>query len=176
MQGDEGLKKVGVIFLIWFCACSILIAQEESEEIPNWKEARPGIFTSGQPTSEGMTQIVSRGIKTVVNLRPHAEAGARDETKELSLLQIKYYNIPITPDSLTADNVAQFARIMREGNQPLLIHCASGNRVGGMWLAYRMLYDRAPKSVALQEAWNIGLKPSMEEIVLRFLRDSEPKD
>lgn len=168
------MKRFGVfcLLLLWWGAA---IAEEASDEIPNLNQPRPNVFTSGQPTKEGMSQMASRGVKTVVNLRPHSEPGARDETEELSVLQIKYYNLPITPDSFTLETVAEFARILRDsGNQTVLIHCTSANRVGGLWLAHRILYENADTAKALKEAREIGMKPSMEDIVLRRLRDSQP--
>lgn len=168
------MKRFGMfcLVLLW---CGTAFAEDASEEIPNLHQPRPNVFTSGQPSKEGMSQMASRGVKTVVNLRPHGEPGARDETEELSVLQVKYYNLPITPDSLTLETVAEFARILRDsGNQTVLIHCTSANRVGGLWLAHRILYENADTAMALKEARAIGMKPSMEDIVLRLLRDSQP--
>lgn len=51
-------------------------------DIPNMMEARKEIYTGGQPTMEGMRRLASFGIRTVINLRPHEESGARDESRK----------------------------------------------------------------------------------------------
>jgi protein tyrosine phosphatase (PTP) superfamily phosphohydrolase (DUF442 family) len=47
--------------------------------------------------------------------------------------------------------------------RPLLFHCASANRVGALWLPYRVLDNGITYDAALAEAKQVGLRaPGME--------------
>ncbi|WP_077530946.1 fused DSP-PTPase phosphatase/NAD kinase-like protein [Vreelandella utahensis] len=60
----------------------------------------------------------------------------------------------------TGEQVEEFARIVSTtGNYPVLVHCASSNRVGAMWALYRH-HMGVPAEIALEEAKAAGLKTS----------------
>jgi len=121
----------------------------ESNDLPNLTEPRSNFLTAGQPTVRGMQEIARRGIKTVINLRPRTEVGARDESTEVRNLKMNYYYIPVTPNTFTSEKIDEFACILRnEKNSPFFIHCHSGNRVGGMWFVYRVLVEKADLATA----------------------------
>ena len=52
-----------------------------------------------------------------------------------------------------------------------MLHCASGNRVGAVWLAYRVLDEGLEPGAALEEARTIGLRSAgYEERALEYVR------
>jgi hypothetical protein len=59
-------------------------------DVPNLMQARDKVYTGGQPTTEGMQRLSALGIKLIVNLRPHDEKGARDESSEAAAYGMKY--------------------------------------------------------------------------------------
>ncbi len=143
----------------------------ESDDLPNLREPRPNVHTAGQPTVRGMQEMARRGIRTVINLRPQTEAGARDESTEVRKLGMNYHYIPVTPNTFSLEKVDEFACILKdEKNSPFFIHCHSGNRVGGMWFLYRVLVEKADISVALTEGRQIGMTPALEGLLLDFIQ------
>jgi uncharacterized protein (TIGR01244 family) len=162
--------KFRLLVAVLFLSASVLRA--DSTGAPNLKEPRANILTAGQPTEAELKTLVDLGTKVVINLRPHDEPEARDETGELEKLGIPYFNIPITPDTITPEKLRQFACILKENRDvPVLIHCASGNRVGGLWLLYRVFSENSDAESALAEARTIGMKPSLEPVVLKLMDD-----
>jgi uncharacterized protein (TIGR01244 family) len=130
-----------------------------------------GIFLASQPEKEDFSQAKDRGIKTVLNLRPASELDW-DEAA-LVKLGLEYQNVPITSrDSLTDDAIDRVRGILKDREKrPLLVHCASANRVGAVWLAHRVLDGGLSYDDALKEAKTVGLKtPAFEEKVKDYIR------
>jgi protein tyrosine phosphatase (PTP) superfamily phosphohydrolase (DUF442 family) len=167
------------VILAIFLLMSGVFAIAGDEDIPNLKQPRDLIFTSGQPTEKGLKDMVSRGVRVVINLRPHAEEGARDESRELSAVNVQYQNIPVTPQTYTVEKLEEFSCAVRQNKDVLiLIHCSTASRVGGMWLLYRVLIEKEDPIKALQEAREIGIKPALEPIIfdlMNTLKASETK-
>jgi len=70
--------------------------------------------------------------------------------------------------------IAEFAHIVEDANNaPLLIHCASANRVGAMWTMYRIL-DGVPPKIAFEEGRTIGLQPDREAEIRTWLAVRTP--
>lgn len=103
-------------------------------------------------------------MRSVINLRPEKELGALDERALATGLGLAYVNIPFgKPEELTdavfAEALAQLGTLQK----PLFLHCHSGNRVGAIWLAHRVLDDGVEYETALAEAKEVGLKaPALE--------------
>ena len=52
----------------------------------------------------------------------------------------------------------EFLRLVADpANQPLFIHCGSGNRVAALWLIKRMVIDKWTEERSVAEAKAIGL-------------------
>ena len=154
-------------FICMFLGCMFL-AGFSDEQIPNLTQPRPDVFTSGQPTETGFQEIAAMGIKTVINVLPEAQC-LKGEANTVRSNHMVYKSFPFETATLTRDMVDDFGYVMMTAEQPVLIHCSTGNHVGGLWLAYRVVVDHAPLSVALREARRIGIKPGMEQSVLRWL-------
>lgn len=165
------MKCTFFLFMAIMSLCTF--AQTDvAEHVPNLQEPREKVFTAGQPDEEGLIEIASRGVRTVLNIRPDDEPGARDETAEAGKLNLQYFYIPVTPATFTKEKLAEFSQVFQnQENRPIFIHCGSGNRVGGMWFAYRVLKEGAEWDVALEEARQIGMKPKLEEIVLPLVKE-----
>ncbi len=89
---------------------------------------------SGQPTLEAIMQLRSAGITTIIDLRPDAETPELDKKATAEKTGLKYRALPISGAAdLTRENVLRFDRLLQEtSSESVLIHCASGNRVGAM--------------------------------------------
>jgi uncharacterized protein (TIGR01244 family) len=89
---------------------------------------------SGQPSVEAISRLRSAGITTVIDLRPDAETPDLDEKAVAENAGLKYRSLPIAGAAdLTHENVARFDQLLKDSEREhVLLHCASGNRVGAM--------------------------------------------
>ena len=109
------------------------------------------------------------GVRTVVNLRTDAE-GAAAERPVVEAQGIRYVSVPVTPDSFSAADVDRVQEVLADAAAaPVLLHCASSNRVGGVMA---VLESRRGKSLdeALAAGKAAGLhSPAMENAARRVL-------
>ena len=118
-----------------------------------------GIFLGSQPSPADFEQAKKGGIKTVINLRHHDEIEGFDEQEVVTDLGLAYYNVPWNgPEELSDERFDEVRELLRTAERPILLHCSSANRVGPMWLAYRVLDDGADYEDALSEAMTVGMK------------------
>lgn len=145
--------------------CSALFADTNDNDVPNFYVMEDGLATAGQPSEEGFQQLYKQGYRTVLNLRTSGE-GSEEEGPLCQSIGFQYKNIPVMPDTLSMGKVKKFHKIVQnEKKRPLIIHCKSANRVGGMWYLSRTLLDKIPQEQALKEARAIGLQPGLETVV-----------
>jgi uncharacterized protein (TIGR01244 family) len=118
-----------------------------------------GVYLAGQPSPEGLVEARERGIRTVINLRTSGEL-AWDEKAVVQRLGMLYHHVPFRSADDLSDAVFQRVRSLLgdSGNRPVLLHCASANRVGAVWLAHRVLDHGLSFDAALAEARTVGLR------------------
>ena len=144
---------------------------------PGWEGvknvSRAGRFTfAGQPTEAAIDQFASAGGAMVIDIRTHqgSDKPGFDERARVETLGMKYVNIPITAASLSRADVEKFAQLARETQGPILLHCASSNRVGGLWAAYLAIDDGVPTKDALAAGKSAGLRSEdVEAATLRVI-------
>lgn len=158
-------------------------AQTPTREVPfgdraggfavNYTRLKPSVATAGQLRPGAIAGIKALGFATIVDLRT-PEEGAGIEQKAAEEAGLRYFNIPVMHGVPTETQVAEFARIVEEpSNAPLLIHCASANRVGAMWALYRAQRG-IPEAIALEEGRTAGLTPEREAEVRKRLAERAP--
>lgn len=117
-----------------------------------------GVFLASQPAAADFEQAKMGGVKSVINLRHHAENKDFDEQKVVTDLGLTYHNVPWNgPDQLTDAKFDEVRSLLASVERPILLHCSSGNRVGAMWLAHRVLDHDLSYDAALAEAKIVGL-------------------
>jgi uncharacterized protein (TIGR01244 family) len=142
--------------------------------IPAYRLIRPGLAAAGQPTPEALKGLEGMGFRTVVNLRPEKE-GPPDERAVVEAQGLRYVSIPVTPDTFSLADVEAVEKILDDpAAAPVLLHCASSNRVGGAWAVIQ-----ARKGKTLEEAEAAGRaaglrSPQMEAAVRRVLGAPAP--
>jgi uncharacterized protein (TIGR01244 family) len=108
-------------------------AAVDAQEIPNYRVLRSGLAGGGQPSAEGLARLKAMGFTTVVNLRTEKEGTAAEEAA-VKAAGLRYVSVPVTADTLSAKDVDAVAAALGEPSSgPVLLHCASSNRVGAMW-------------------------------------------
>jgi uncharacterized protein (TIGR01244 family) len=100
--------------------------------IPNYTRLSPNLAAGGQPTAEGLARLQALGFRTVINLRTEKE-GAQAEEQPVTSGGLRYVWVPVTPDSLTLADVEKVTAVLADPQAgPVLLHCHSSNRVGGV--------------------------------------------
>ncbi len=112
-------------------------------------------YFGGQPDEASLKRLATEvGVTTVVNIR-HPEELLRldfDEEAAADSLGLRYITIPVAPATFSTEDVDRFAEVVNSSEEPILLHCASSNRVGGMWAAYLVRH----RGVDLEKAIAIG--------------------
>ncbi len=118
------------------------------------------VYMSGQPAEQDIALLKTRGIKTVINLRTSAEMKF-DERQMVKDAGMEYHQIPVGTDApLTASQIDAVRKLLADpANHPVLLHCASANRVGAIWMAHRAIDGGLTDEQAKLEALKVGMKP-----------------
>jgi protein tyrosine phosphatase (PTP) superfamily phosphohydrolase (DUF442 family) len=130
-------------------------------------EPRPGLFTGGQPDAAALRGFADAGGALVIDLRTGPEARGFDEPALARELGLRYANLPIGgADDLTATNAARLHELLAGADGPVLLHCASGNRVGALLAIDAAENEGADPATALELGRRAGLgslEPAVRE-------------
>ena len=121
--------------------------------VPNMHKINDSLYRSAQPTAEGMTNLVSLGIKTVVNLRDF-----HSDEDEIGSLPLKMKRIEIFTANMKDEYVDEFLSVVADTNAtPVLVHCQHGaDRTGTMCAMYRIMREGWNVEDAIDEMCNGG--------------------
>jgi uncharacterized protein (TIGR01244 family) len=138
-------------------------------EIPNYQVVRPGLAFGGQPAREILGRLHEMGFRTVINLRTEQE-GALEEERIVRDQGLGYVWVPVTPGTLSLEDVKAVERVLDDPEAaPVLLHCASSNRVAAVWAVIQARHGRTVEE-AEAAGRAAGLhSPSLWEAVLRVL-------
>ncbi|MBE2210205.1 MAG: protein tyrosine phosphatase family protein [Xanthomonadaceae bacterium] len=128
-------------------------------------QPRANLYSAGQPAASDWQAIAARGVTTVVNLRTADEMQGRDEAAEVRAAGMRYIEIPVADGaSITPDNARKLGEAINSANDaPVLVHCASANRAGGL-LA---LMAAREEGMAVEAALEFGRKAGMKSTEAR---------
>ncbi len=144
-------------------------ADKVGTAVANYLRVRPGIATGGRLAEGAVGQLKALGFRTIVDLRGPGE-GVESEGLAAEAAGLRHVNIPVTVGAPSDAEVAEFARIIEDAaNEPILVHCASGNRVGAMWTLY-LAGKGIPVARAVEEGRAIGMRGEREAAVLSRLQ------
>ncbi len=117
-------------------------------EVPNFQKVSDDLYRSGQPTPQGLKDLKSLGIRTVVNLRSfHSNA---QETRKTGL---DYEQIRIKGWYPKEKQVIKFLRLVTDNRKtPVLVHCQYGrHRTASICGVYRIAVQGWTPERALAE-------------------------
>jgi len=129
------------------------------------------LSVAGQISKDDIAQLAKSGVATIINNRPDNEepgqltaAAAEAEAKKHG---IDYRYLPVTTNSITRSQVAEFEKLLLRSPTPILAHCRSGTRCYLMWAASRALFNReSPLKLVAQAAikgYDLRVLPSLVE-------------
>ena len=127
------------------------------------------LFTGGQPDRTLWAELPQAGVTTVINLRPASEMAGRDEAAEVAAAGLNYRALPIAgPADITLEHARALRTLIDAAPGKVLVHCASGNRVGALLALAAAQMDGKPTDQAMREGEAAGmtkLAPHVRELL-----------
>jgi uncharacterized protein (TIGR01244 family) len=142
-------------------------------ELPNMRQPEQNRIVAGAIDAANLGRLRAAGIKHVISLRTAEEVQGFDEAGIAAGLGIDYHSIPIKGvQSLTKENAEKLDALLKQiGEEPTLVHCASGNRVGGLIAVREALINGQSTEAAIAEGRRWGLT-SLEDAVRTALEEA----
>lgn len=143
-----------------FALAALLLAgcARHATRLAGFAEPRTGLFTGGQPDAAALRGFAAAGGTLVIDLRTGDEARGLDEPALARELGLRYANLPIGgAGDLTAANAARLHELLAGADGPVLLHCASGNRVGALLAIDAVQNEGADPAAALELGRRAGL-------------------
>ena len=130
-------------------------------------EVRPvdGITAAGQPNRAALKVFANKGYSTVIDLRTEGENRGFREAEFVEKLGMEYIAMPIDgSEEINFENARKLDELIRQADGPVLVHCASSNRVGAL-LALRESLNGADDMSALR----FGVEGGVTRLTLRVI-------
>jgi uncharacterized protein (TIGR01244 family) len=157
-------------------ALAVLVLAGAPGYAGDFAQPKAGLHTGGQPTAEDLQRLKDEGVRTVIDLRGPQEARGYDEAGEAKALGLAYVALPISgKDDINAENARALHALLRDREGGVLLHCASGNRVGALLALGAAQIDGLPADEALALGRAAGLK-SLEPVVVEQLATPTPAE
>ena len=120
---------------------------------------------------EHLTHAAQAGCRTVLDLRTPDEPRGYDEARAAQAADLEYVNVPVTYDGLGAAEFDRVRELLRHApDQPVLVHCASANRVGAVLLPWLVLDQGHARDAAFDLACAVGLRhPGLVDAAFQYL-------
>lgn len=129
----------------------------------------PGVATGGQPEPGDLEALAAAGFRTVLDTRDPREPRGYDEARAVEAAGMEYVNVPV--GGAITDGLFQTVRkLMTDpARRPVLVHCATGNRVGIVLIPWMVLDEGMSDREALNAAVRMGLRsPQMAQIAFDY--------
>lgn len=126
-----------------------------------------GITSAGQPDEAAFRIFADSGYAAVIDLRTDGEDRGLDEKAFVQELGMDYVSLPIGRDGISFENARALDELLNAYDKPVLVHCASGNRVGAL-LALRASLGGADDETAMalgRQGGLTGLEPKVRSIL-----------
>lgn len=149
--------------------CAVQAPVQRLPAVSDAVSPAPGVLSAGRLGPADVYALRDAGVRQILDLTPDAETPDFDEAAAARAAGLAYANLPLAgPADLTYDNVLAFDAMLRAAKRPVLVHCASGNRVGAMAALRAAWVDGRPAedAVAIGRAW--GLKGLEGEVRRRI--------
>ncbi|HUR33418.1 MAG TPA: protein tyrosine phosphatase family protein [Vicinamibacterales bacterium] len=140
--------------------------------VTNFAKLESTIACAGATTPAGVAEVKKLGYTTIINLRQANEAGAEldAEATAAKVAGVKYFHLPVNGSAPDPAIVDQFIVAVGDpANQPVFVHCASGNRAAALWMVKRLVVDGWDVDRASTEAAALGLtNPALKTFAVDY--------
>ena len=115
--------------------------------LDNFYRLSDEVYRSKQPGDEQMRQLVSMGMRSVLNLREY-----HTDDDEAEGTPLKLFHVPVNAGDIDDRFVVKALRVIRQADKPILIHCWHGSdRTGVIAAMYRMVFQGWTRERAIDE-------------------------
>ncbi len=129
----------------------------ETLDAPAYKRLSPSLAVAGRPSPEAVAKLKELGFRTAIDLRQPSE-GVAIVKEAVEAQGLKFVNVPVSPDTFSLDDVLKVEAVLKDqSTAPVLLYCASSNRVGGVVAVLEARRGRT-KDEAIAEGRKAGLK------------------
>lgn len=126
--------------------------------LPYAAQPTPGVFSAGQPRASQWSGLLDGGVKTVVDIRAGWEPRGHDEAAAVRAAGLRYVHVPFGHGPISDATFDRVREVMREAAEaPVVVHCASGNRVGAALLPWWILDQGLSEEEGIRAALEAGL-------------------
>lgn len=142
--------------------------------IPEAVSPEPGIVSGGRLGPADISKLRDAGIRHVIDLTLDAETPDFDEAAAVRAMGLRYTDLPLRGAwDLTKENVRAFDALVSSADRPLLVHCASGNRVGAMAALRAAWFEghNVEEAIAIGRTW--GLKGLESDVLRKLTADAD---
>lgn len=166
------MKPLSLLLVLAALSVSGCATQAPAIELSGISDAvspAPGILSAGRLAPADIERVRDAGVRQIIDLTPDAETPDFDEAAVVRAAGLAYANLPLSgPADLTLENVQTFDALLRAAKRPVLVHCASGNRVGAMAALRAGWVDghSTEEAITVGKAW--GLKGLEMEVRRRL--------
>lgn len=163
------LRPIALATVLLLAACASTPVDLARIPLAGAVSPAPGIVSAGRVAAGDIAALRAAGIRQVIDLTPDAETPGFDEASAVRGAGMAYSNLPLGGGTdLTRANVQAFDTLLRRADHPVLVHCASGNRVGAMAALRAAWIEGKPaeEAIAIGRAW--GLKGLEAEVRRRI--------
>jgi uncharacterized protein (TIGR01244 family) len=164
------LRRLSVLTLLVLVGCADPAAPPAGSTIAlmNRADPLPSVTTSGQPDQAALQQLAKAGYTTVIDLRSADEDRGFDEQNAVEGLGMNYISLPIKGASaITYENASLLDEALSGVDGPVLLHCATSNRVGALLSLREHMHGASPEQ-SLELGTEAGLKGLRETVEARL--------
>ncbi len=145
------LLVFSIVFLVGFTGKPNIkdgnVEKINSVNFRNLYKINDSVYRSEQPNKNGMCELESLGIKTILNLR-----NCKDDINEIKDTHLILKHIPINTWRFSYDDIVNALAVLGKSRKPILVHCLHGSdRTGAIVAAYRMTFENWSKEDAIAE-------------------------
>ncbi|MDP6538924.1 MAG: sulfur transferase domain-containing protein [Planctomycetota bacterium] len=158
---------LSAVLLIAACASAGERAGPTPLDLPGFCVLGPRVAGGGQPPVEVLETLSEASYGLVINLRRPTEPLAAEEGDLVRAAGVAYAAMPLGGDDLTADHARRLTALLEaHPDGHVLLHCASGNRVGALWGLLVGLRDGLDVAGTLEVARASGMRsPTLAKCV-----------
>jgi len=131
----------------------------------------PRYFVSPQISAEDLQSLAEAGFKAVICNRPDAEVPPSHQANAIRIAAesagLRFEELPLTHQTMTAENVARQRELAEICDGPVLAYCASGTRCSVVWAlghASEMTPDSILSKTAAAGYQLDNLRPALEQL------------
>lgn len=150
---------LGALALLAASACSDATTEPLALDLANFRVLEGTVVGGGQVDVNQFPAMAEDGYSLVVNLRREGEPFPENEGELAQAAGMNYLHIPLSGGDLVGAHAVQLAAALdAHGDGNVLIHCASGNRVGALWGLHVAVRDGLSADEGVQTARDAGMR------------------